>query len=119
MGKRHRGPVLGAAVASTQALVIQFKDPTAVLKTKLPSALAEGAVSLAPKAMESLVYSGGRDEIDKQMKAKGIDADVRVVETSPTGSSPTAAFLPGVAVGAVGVGLAFGLWKVVRGLFKK
>lgn len=97
---------LGAdAVGSGPFVVVHVRDVPAVAKSQGGS-IGALVQSLAPQAVEKMVYQKMVDQIASGMKDKGVDADVRVVSSIAPGSAPLPAsdFWKGAAVGAGAIG---------------
>lgn len=71
------------------------------------------AYKLAPQAVEKKMYDEMGRQIVEQMRARGVDAEASVVE-SP-GVPARSEFLRGAALGAGGLALGYGLWRLIWG----
>lgn len=108
--------VVGAALGSGRGVLITVRDVPALIKAQGGNV---GAFidRFVPDTLEATVYGKMATKIAAGMKDEGVDAEVRVV--TPTGykPAPTPDFARGVLVGVGGVGAAWLLWKLIRGLF--
>ena len=117
------GEFVGAIVPLAQAggtqpaLVIRVKN-AGELAAKQGGATGGLAFDAVPGTITNVIYGKMRDEFSKKLKDQGVDADVTVSSTPPTGPKPKTEFLPGVLVGAGATAVGFALWKLLRGLFK-
>lgn len=120
--------VLDDAVGADQHVAIRFKDTAAVV-AKEGGKLGALAARLAPETVESEVYRRMVDEIEKDLRGRGFEADVKVVrglpgaggkvvETVQTGDA-RGAFWRGAGAGAGGAALLYVLARVIRALFLK
>ena len=121
--------VLGIdAVGADQHVAIQFKDAAAVI-AKEGGKLGALAHRLAPSAVEGEVYRRMVEEIEKDLRGLGLEAEVRVVTGLPggggkiveTGSSGDGrgAFWRGAGTGAGGVVLIYVVLRILRGIFAR
>jgi hypothetical protein len=101
-----------------KALLVHLRDPSAVAKAN--SGFGALASMLVPKTVEDEVYSAMAGEFGSSLRARNIEADVSVVE-STAGLIPASAatdgssFVKGLAVGAGACGLVLLLYKVIQG----
>lgn len=75
------------------------------------------AQNLLPQTIQNKVYGDIQSEIAKAMKAKGVDAEVKIVSTAPLGGPLKRDFLVGSAVGAGALGLGYAITKIITHLF--
>lgn len=94
------------------ALVIRVKNTADVVKAQGGGAGAI-AFSLAPATITAQVYSTMQAQLKTKLKEQGVDADVTVTTTPPTGPAPKGDLLTGVVLGAGVVGLGFLLKKLI------
>ena len=118
----HGTDVLGAGMiplaqagGPQPALVIRVKN-AGQLVAKEGGKPGELAFDALPGTITNFMYAKMRDEFAAKLKEQGVNADVQVTTSPPNGPPPRSEFLPGVAVGAGVTAIAFGLWKIFRGL---
>ncbi len=124
--------VLPAAAArpalyeSGQYLLIRVRDISGAIKKQAGAfgGVASSGYSLAkafvPNTIESYVYDQMVPEMRKQFASEGVVADVSVVSVPPPdGMRPSSEVIPGILVGAGGVGLLWAGSYLVRKLFLK
>ena len=119
LGGEYVGAVIPLAQASgpQPALVIRVKNAGELVK-KQGGATGSLVFDAVPGAITNVIYGKMRDEFAKKLKEQGVDADVTVSTSPPNGPAPRSDFLPGMAVGAVTVGIGVGLWKLLRGILR-
>ncbi len=110
--------LIGTDCLGAQSLVIQVKDPGAVVRSQ-GGAAGGLAFTLAPKTIEDKMYAEMASEMIKEFRARGIDIDARAISDVPVGVKQPTEFIPGVAVGAAGAGLVFGLFHLIKALVRK
>lgn len=82
-------------------------------------AAGEIAFKLAPQTVSNTVYSKLKDQLAAALKEKGVEADVTITSSPATGAPAKGELLTGLALGAGGVGIAYGVVKLVGHLIKK
>ena len=111
--------LLGAIIPLAQAggpqpaLVIRVKNAEQLVRAKGGAAGAL-AFDIAPQATTSKIYSEMRNEMIRKFKEQGVDADVQIVTSPPSGPPPKKEFVSGMAAGAGAVGVGWLLWKLIR-----
>jgi hypothetical protein len=117
-GCRPRTPyiLIGLGQETDRAVLIKVKDPGALARSQ--GGAATFAQGIAPAFIEGKVYDGMRDQLQTQLKAKGIDAEVSVVQPgqwrAADGShiaSDFAFMLGGAGIATFFLWLAFGRKK--------
>ncbi len=108
------GSIVGVATGQP-AIVIRVRDVGAVLKSK--SAAGSFLYDFAPATLSNITLSEMAKKIGAGLKAEGVDADVQVATSPPSGPAPKSDFRTGVAVGVASVGVGWGLWKLIGLLF--
>jgi hypothetical protein len=96
-------------------VTIHFKqeDIPAIVKAQAGS-IGGLMAGLLPNTITAKVYEGTAKQIADGMKAKNINADVRVVSTRPFGGPFKQDFLIGAGVGVGAVGVVYGLVKLIK-----
>lgn len=94
-------------------VTIHFNDLPRLVEQK-GGKIGGFAASLAPKTISAKAYGDLASKIKDGLVKEGVDADVRVVTTRPAGGPFGRDFLVGAGVGAAGVGVVFGLVKLVK-----
>ena len=95
------------------ALVIRVKNAPELV-AKQGGAMGKLAFDLAPATITGKIYSEMQKEMLTKFAEKGVVADVQVVTSPPSGPPPKAEFLRGMAAGGIGVGIVYGLWRLIR-----
>jgi hypothetical protein len=72
---------------------------------------------LLPQTITNKIYSEMQKEMLVKFKEKGVDADVQITTSPPSGPPPKKDFLTGAAVGVGATGALYGLWKLIRMAF--
>lgn len=120
VGGTDAAPTLvGAAPAAAgPAIVIRVNDVGGLIKSQ--SAAGGVLFSITPETMSNLVYSQMKDKLAAGLAEQGVNADVQIVASPPSGPAPKSEFLRGAAIGAGAIGACWALWSfVLRGLFTK
>ncbi len=105
--------VLGAAAfAGEPAIVIRVKDLGSLIKSQSPT----GGVlyGLTPSTMAGIVYGQMRDKLAAGLKDQGVNADVTIATSPPSGPPPKGDLLFGMSLGAGAVGVGWGLWHLIK-----
>ena len=103
-----------ASVRSPEpALVIRVRNAPELV-AKQGGAMGKLAFDIAPASITAKIYSEMQKEMLTKFREKGVVADVQVVTSPPSGPPPKAEFLRGMAAGGVGVGIVYGLWRLIR-----
>jgi len=108
--------VFGATVPEAGGgpyVTIHVKDIPALVKAKGGS-IGGLVAGLVPKTIEAKVYGDMASQFLTKLKEQGVDADVRVVTTTPFGGPFKQDFLIGAGVGVGMVGVGFGIFKLVK-----
>ena len=107
--------VLGAS--DGPALVIQLRNLGEVVRKK-GGAIGAAAYAAAPQAIAVKAYEEMKKKLTEGFAQQGVDADVRVVYSAPSGgASPRRDLLTGAVLGVGVVGVGYGIFRVVRKLF--
>jgi hypothetical protein len=106
--------VVGAATGQP-AIVVRVRDVGAVLKQK--SAAGSLLYDFAPATLSNYTLTEMAKKIGEGLKAEGVDADVQVATSPPSGPPPKSDFMTGAAVGVASVGVGWGLWRLIGLLF--
>lgn len=97
-----------------RALVVRVKNVGDAVKSQ-GGATGALAFSITPETISNVVYSKIRDELISGFRDKGIDVDVQLTSTPPTGPAPKNEFLRGAALGAGTIAALL----LLKGLFSK
>lgn len=104
--------ILGAAVGEP-AIVIRLKDVGGLVKSK--SAAGGLLYNLTPGTMSTIVYGQMRDKLAGGLKDEGVDADVQITTSPPSGPPPKSEFGRGAALGVVAAAGGWALFRYVIG----
>ena len=102
--------LLGTDVLIGAVMTLRVKDPGAVVKSQGGAAGAL-AYKFAPAAVENKMYDEMGRQIVEQMKQRGIDAESGVARVP--GEPAQSNFLRGAAIGAGGIALGYGLFRLL------
>jgi hypothetical protein len=99
-----------------KVITIQVRDPQKVAKEQ-GGEVAALASRFSPEYVEDQVYTKMAAQMGDALKAKGVVADVQVLNQSPAGTPmPSSRIMFGIGVGAGITGL---MWLASKLLFKR
>lgn len=108
--------MLGTDVIGEQVVVIRLNDPEATVRAKAGAA-GGLAMKFLPQTVSSKLFGEMQTKIASALRSEGVDANVSIVNTPPvSGEAVKSDLWGGVAIGAVGTGVFFGILKIVSAL---
>lgn len=110
----HEDQIVGATTPEPGGgpfVTVHFKNVADVVRAKA-GAVGGLLAGLAPDTIAAKVYGETAKKIADGMKQEGIDAEVKVVTTRPSGGPFGKDFLVGGAVGISLFGVGYGLFRL-------
>lgn len=107
--------VVGATTPAAQGPFVTIHVKNAPeLVAKQGGSIGSLAFGLVPQTITNKIYTEMASEIGKGMREKGVDADIKVVGNLPAVRPLSQDFTVGALIGAGGVGIGYGIFRLVK-----
>jgi hypothetical protein len=99
---------------NVRVIAVRLKDPLAIARAQ-GGAVATAASYLVPATVSGEVYSKAAAQLDDALRAKGIDAEVRVMDLAGATPAPpsTRDLRAGLVLGVAATGATYIAWRLL------